>query len=420
MKNYFTSILLLSMFLTSHLYAQWVVVSVGNTKDLNSISFPTFNTGYAVGDSGYVRKSTNVGGGWFDITINTTKNLKKVQGFSTNLAYICGDQGAILKTTNNGVNWIAINPDSSFNYNDMDFIDNNTGIVVGQHRRFSYTPDGGTNWVSGVLNTIGLNNLDAFSVEMINGSTIYIGTSDTLISGNYTAYVYKSTNSGVSFTLSTSTTHSTRSGFIDIQFLDANTGYALSQNNFVYRTTNAGANWSLGNVLFPVRSMYFANSLTGYTCGVGGQIRKTTNGGVNWLQQNSPTTLTMNSTYFIDAVTGFAAGLNGFMVKTGNGGTYTAINQIGNEIPKDYSLSQNYPNPFNPSTNISFDIPKASFVKLTLYNILGTEVKVMTNEYLAAGRYSVNADASELPSGTYFYRITAGTFSDTKKMILVK
>jgi len=108
------------------------------------------------------------------------------------------------------------------------------------------------------------------------------------------------------------------------------------------------------------------------------------------------------------------------MVTVTGGGSFVGLNPVGNEIPKDFSLSQNYPNPFNPSTNISFDIPKASFVKLTLYNILGTEVKVMTNEYLTAGKYSINADASELPSGTYFYRITAGTFSDTKKMILVK
>jgi subtilisin-like proprotein convertase family protein len=90
------------------------------------------------------------------------------------------------------------------------------------------------------------------------------------------------------------------------------------------------------------------------------------------------------------------------------------------EIPNFYSLSQNYPNPFNPSTSIKFSMPKGDNVKLVIFDILGREVKTLVNEFKNAGSYDVNFDASTLSSGVYFYRLEAGEFTDTKRMLLVK
>jgi Secretion system C-terminal sorting domain/Beta-propeller repeat len=90
------------------------------------------------------------------------------------------------------------------------------------------------------------------------------------------------------------------------------------------------------------------------------------------------------------------------------------------ETPSKYSLSQNYPNPFNPSTNIKFDIPKASFVKLSVYDVSGREVTSMINSELQTGHYEYTFDGSKLTGGVYFYKLQAGDFVETKKMILVK
>ncbi len=90
------------------------------------------------------------------------------------------------------------------------------------------------------------------------------------------------------------------------------------------------------------------------------------------------------------------------------------------EIPATYSLSQNYPNPFNPATTIRYALPKDGAVRLTIYNLLGQEVTTLVNEYKLKGRYEVKFDASGLGSGMYIYRIDAGSFSDTKRMMLVK
>lgn len=86
-----------------------------------------------------------------------------------------------------------------------------------------------------------------------------------------------------------------------------------------------------------------------------------------------------------------------------------------------FNLSQNYPNPFNPKTKINYDIPNNSYVKLIVYDILGREViRVVNNEFKQPGRYMVEFNGTNFASGVYFYRIEAGDYVNSKKMVLVK
>jgi hypothetical protein len=89
-------------------------------------------------------------------------------------------------------------------------------------------------------------------------------------------------------------------------------------------------------------------------------------------------------------------------------------------IPEEFKLNQNYPNPFNPSTTVNFSIPEASFVSLKIFNSLGEEVETLVAEELVGGNYKYNWNAVNLPSGIYFYTLIAESFSQTKKMILLK
>jgi hypothetical protein len=89
-------------------------------------------------------------------------------------------------------------------------------------------------------------------------------------------------------------------------------------------------------------------------------------------------------------------------------------------FPDVYSLDQNYPNPFNPSTTIEFNLAKAGFASLKLYDVLGKEVAAFINGELEAGPHQVSFDASNLPSGTYFYTLTSGSFTETRKMMFLK
>ncbi|RPI13888.1 MAG: T9SS C-terminal target domain-containing protein [Ignavibacteriae bacterium] len=91
-----------------------------------------------------------------------------------------------------------------------------------------------------------------------------------------------------------------------------------------------------------------------------------------------------------------------------------------NEIPQVYSLEQNYPNPFNPVTIINYQLPMSSEVKLIIYDVTGREVALLVNQKQNAGEYEIEWNAADYPSGVYFYKLEAGDFSQTKKMVLMK
>lgn len=97
----------------------------------------------------------------------------------------------------------------------------------------------------------------------------------------------------------------------------------------------------------------------------------------------------------------------------------TDVKESGAKVT-EYRLLQNYPNPFNPSTKISYAIAKDEYVTLNVYNVAGKEVERLVNGQRSAGEYSVSFNASELPSGVYFYKLTAGSFTQIKKMVLTK
>jgi hypothetical protein len=102
------------------------------------------------------------------------------------------------------------------------------------------------------------------------------------------------------------------------------------------------------------------------------------------------------------------------------GSVITALQPVSSEVPKDYSLSQNYPNPFNPTTNIKFALPKNGNVSIKIYDVLGNLVNTIYDGYKTTGIYNATFDGANLSSGIYFYKITSGSFNETKKMLMIK
>ncbi|HSW56675.1 MAG TPA: M20/M25/M40 family metallo-hydrolase [Ignavibacteriaceae bacterium] len=100
--------------------------------------------------------------------------------------------------------------------------------------------------------------------------------------------------------------------------------------------------------------------------------------------------------------------------------SYSDVANVSYDVPAEFVLGQNYPNPFNPSTRISYFVPQESFVSIKVYDFLGREVMTLVNEARAVGSYEISFDASNMPSGTYFYTLIAENYSSTKKMILIK
>ena len=130
---------------------------------------------------------------------------------------------------------------------------------------------------------------------------------------------------------------------------------------------------------------------------------------------------------FLYSVSSFAIlGTNLFAAT--NGGVWrrplsemiTDVNDKENYLPTNFALQQNYPNPFNPATEINYSLPRSNMVSIRVYDVIGNEIANLVNEEKPAGRYSVNFNASNLSSGVYFYRMQAGSFVETKKLILLK
>ncbi|MEO8665353.1 MAG: T9SS type A sorting domain-containing protein, partial [Ignavibacteria bacterium] len=105
---------------------------------------------------------------------------------------------------------------------------------------------------------------------------------------------------------------------------------------------------------------------------------------------------------------------------TFTGGIITGIAVTSEFTPKIFSLEQNYPNPFNPVTIINYELKVANFVSLSVYDVLGNKVRNLLSEKQKPGRYSVNFNASDLPSGIYYYKLKAGNFEKVRKLMLLK
>ncbi len=214
-----------------------------------------------------------------------------------------------------------------------------------------------------------------------------------------------------------------------IYFSDVNNGLYCTNAGRIVKTIDGGSSWSLTYTMSGgIWGISFVNAQTGYGCTSTGKVLKTTNAGNNWGEQNTPLSENLYEISFPSVNTGYICSWSGKILKTTNGGlTYITKNETG--IPKDYSLSQNYPNPFNPSTNIKFDIARLSrgvdevrgvLTTLKIYDISGKEIATLVNEQLQPGTYEVTFNSYGLPSGVYFYKLTAGNYSETKKMILMK
>jgi photosystem II stability/assembly factor-like uncharacterized protein len=395
-------VVLILMFFTVASNAQWVQQISGTTQPLFSVCFVNDQTGFAAGNS--LIKTTNGGTNW-NAQFGGIDNLYTVYFSSINTGWVAGGLGQIYKTTNTGLNWLNISLSTSNIFRSAYFVNDQTGWLAGN--QISKTTNGGANWTQ-----------QNFGIALFN-SVHFADINTGWITGDM-GQVYRTTNSGLNWVQQQS---NTGTNLNSIYFISSTTGFMAGTDSRVYKTTNGGNNWSVlyNQGLCGLNAIRFINESTGWVCGCEGSINKTTNGGLNWTQQSLASTTYLYSMSFVSALTGWAVGAGGRILKTTTGGI-TGIQPNSNEIPLQFSLSQNYPNPFNPTTKIRFDISGSSATQtlLSVYDMLGREVATLVNEKLKPGTYEVDWNASDYPSGVYFYKLISGKFSQTKKMILMK
>ena len=397
----------------------------------------------------YIIKTTNAGYNWNIIRTDSQygSGFARIIFLNKDTGYVCGQKG-LEKTTNGGMNWINIQLPSGSHPDEMFVLNEDTIWYVIANNLFGglwRTTNGGINWVqqwpSGTTNY-------PYKIYMYNGTTGFLSTTN----------LYKTTNSGFNWT------YITNFGFDDIVMIDSLIGYAAVGyyvDSMIYKTTDGGITWFgqetpvVPNVFMNYRyvkdlfafnkdtvwgvygSVQFINNLYRYKA----VLYKTTNGGLNWGYQIPDTNFNIPSCRFVNFYniqTGWCTpGItNRGALYTENGGDttiYTGILSNNFIFPDNYILEQNYPNPFNSITNIKFKLKSgmpdfslnSGFAEIKVYDITGKLIRVLTGKKYEPGEHTVRFDASELPSGVYFYKLEISgdngkIYSETRKMILVK
>jgi photosystem II stability/assembly factor-like uncharacterized protein len=392
---------------------------------IHEIDFPNVNIGYAIG-GGYqndIILKTNNGGQTWSVIRKSYSNpqLLGASFLSSELGWVVGMGGTILMTTNGGVNWIRQETNVPSLFHDVFMVDS-TGYAVGELGKI-YKYDSNYQYPLTVTRPNGGEIFYSGTHESINW--IWSDTSNVTIEYSYgtgwNTIVTNYPNTGEF--LWTVPNVNTNQALVKISKADDSGIYDMSNYPFSIRpfipvelvSFNADV-WS-GNVTL---SWSTASEVNNFGFEVQRSIDNTDFLTIGFVNGYGTTTELNDYTYTDQNVT---PGKYYYRLKQVDfDGTFEYSNIVEAEVvgPVDFSLNQNYPNPFNPSTVISFSIPVSDYVTIKIYDMLGNEVGVIVNEELPAGTHTAEFEIEGISSGTYFYRIQAGSYSDTKKMIFLK
>jgi photosystem II stability/assembly factor-like uncharacterized protein len=328
-------------------------------------------------------RSTDGGQSWTSI-LNSQPNGGHFTGlaFTKANSHIFGLSLAerIYRSSNSGLNWVVINP--------------------------------GVNGVSNAQNSLMIIDNDFYGFGLNNGAArVRITTNNAASWNTYHLSVTGNYTSAIAF-------HSNKL---------LGLGATSTSPPMVARTTDGGVTWNSIDIGSGLTGTCYLNWVSGtpvvYILGSNGGIKRSTDNGLSWVTTPVPQGVT-NITHFDFyvggmVVYGYAVSSNGDVIRLVD--TLEVLTGINNnQVPSSYSLKQNYPNPFNPTTLISYSIPKAANVRLSVYNALGKEIEVLVNEKQNQGSYDVVWNGDNYSSGVYFYKIQTEGFTHTKKMILLK
>jgi hypothetical protein len=350
-------------------------------------------------------RSTNDGVNWTRLHyVNSGDNIFSITSKNDNNMIFIGTRNGVQRSTNAGANWSYVNngiPANSW-VRDIE-TDTSTGIVLAATTKGVFsTTNNGTSW------------------QMTTG----IDPQDTVVKIRFD-YSPTVLDYGMGTRASLGTLH----GELYDAFDD--TEYLLAALIAVFEDDELTG---IGFIALKILNQRFygvcqfseagnLNESGGFFLSTNGGPFKTNNTGLP--NQTRPSALTLNSTIMRGETTEVNFFLGSFENTIDGAKVYkltylVGIQLISSEIPEGFKLKQNYPNPFNPVTKINFDLPFSSNVTIKVFDITGREIATLVNDFHQAGSYNVTFDAMNISSGVYFYRIEAGGFVQTKRMVLLR
>jgi photosystem II stability/assembly factor-like uncharacterized protein len=426
--------ILLVIFLSymGNLDAQWTEQESGVIEKLTDVSFVDSQHGIIIGSNETILITIDGGSNWTKVGSPVKDaGFKKVQLIDKDNGFIVGNSGLILKTVDGGYNWSNISSlFMKYHFSDLSFIDSQEGWIscwwqsestpIERIGAILHTSDGGNEWETQLEIKSGLQNSTVFkAVEFLNENLGWA------LGGEYDdwtdddTYLFKTTDGGKNWEIiSLVATYQV----YELNVVDETTIWCYQWGINV--SNDGGYNWSTYDLDFGTiiqASLVDGKYGWGYSRNIidnpYNKIFFTNILGRPWIEDtNVRANIQISKMINVDGEYLWAVGEKGLIMH--RRGMPSSIDDDELMI-EELELMQNYPNPFNPSTKISYRIPDKDYVVLKIYNILGKEVAVLVNGIREAGSHEIDFNADHLSSGLYFYKITAGNYSETKKMILL-
>jgi photosystem II stability/assembly factor-like uncharacterized protein len=396
-----------------NVFSQWTQTGTvnGDVRTLAVGGAKLFASSYGGG----VSLSTDNGNSWAAINnglASTDVPALIVQG--TNIFAGTFNRGVFL-STNSGTSWIAVNnglPKDSYDTNYyaivQTFAISGINLFAGTYYGVFLSTNSGTSWTatnSGLTST----NVISFAVSDTN-----------LFAGTNGGGVFLSTNNGNSWVKAST-------GILNFSIVHALTisdsNLYAGTNPHIFFSTNKGTSWATienGGLTSKDVWSLAVNGTNLFAGTYNGGVFLTTNNGISWRTVNDGMQDTSGYVFAFASNGTYLFAATGHVWRRPLSEMVTGIEKEVNHVPSQYVLQQNYPNPFNPATTIFFSLPSKSSVSLKVFDIIGREVATLVSEEMSAGNHTRQWNAVNMPSGIYFYRLQAGSFTDSKKLVLLR
>ena len=395
------------MFATSACLAQWTsstAASTGTMTSIASIGSKLFAARSLPTGGGGVFVSTNAGSSW--TSASSGMGVVRVQALAVidTFLFAGADSGVYVSATG-GASWTAAKTGLTSPYTTALFA-NGTTLFAGTYGGVFRSTDNGAHWTA--VNT-GLTNtgVHAFAAH---GTNLFAGTDGgVFVSGN---------NGGTWTAVTTGLTGLAMRTMLVV----GNNIFAGTFSTGVFRSTNDGATWSLVNTGLGSYDYVYALAATGtnlFLATSGGGVYFSADTGSHWGQINTGLPSYLYSVAVIGSYV-YAGDDGGAVWRRPLTQIITAVEEPAGGIPARFALNQNYPNPFNPTTVIQFSVGTYGHTSLRIFDILGRSVATLVDGHVAAGTHEVHWNAANVPSGIYFCRLTSGSFSATRTLLLLK
>lgn len=404
---------------------QWETQASPTTIGLFSAKPVNQNIVWACGGSGtatapVVIRTVNSGTTWTNATGNLAgQDLYCMTAIDSNRAWVGTGSGKIFATTDRGTTWtLQTYPGTQSPFiNGVWMFSNGTGYAMGD-------PPGTGRFV--VLKTTNFGQAWTHTNEPLGGTSeagwnnsFWLTDANHIWFGTNANRVWYSTDGGTTWLSGAS--GSTNS--YAIAFKDNSNGLVGHDNGLLRSTANGGASWTSisSPTSTPIQGMAYLGGTNFAWISAGAIPYRTTNNGSAWTSQTVyPISGTFNHIAFVDTSYGWGVTSNGEVTRYRPAGA-TAVDDDGkNIVPQEFALLQNYPNPFNPTTKIVYRVGSQQPVELGVFDVLGRKIATLVSEVKQAGEYAIAFDAAKLSSGVYYYRLTSGNYSETKKMLLLR